>query len=109
LPARRAGRTDILGGVAHPSTRLLLRVAPGSRQTALAGRHGAGWKVRVAAAPERGRATDEALALVARTLDVPRSAVRLVSGGSSRDKIVEVTGLESDEVERRLERAGSSA
>ena len=61
----------------------------------------------MAAAPVRGRATEEALDLVARTLDVPRSAVRLVSGESSRDKLVEVYGVGLEEAERRLERAES--
>ena len=73
------------------------------------GRHGDAWRIRVAAAPERGRANEEALELVARTLDVPRSAVRLVSGGSSRDKLVEVSGVGPEEAERRLERAESAA
>ena len=37
------------------ATLVRLRVSPGAARTAIAGRHGDGWKVRVAAAPERGR------------------------------------------------------
>jgi RNA polymerase-binding protein DksA len=85
---------------------LRLRVAPGAKQAAVIGRHGDGWKLRVAAAPERGRANEAVLALLAETLALPRSSVNLVSGGSSRDKIVELTGLEPDEIERRLAIAG---
>ena len=40
----------------------------------MVGRHGDGWKVRVAEAPERGRANDAVLALLARTLGVPRAS-----------------------------------
>jgi uncharacterized protein YggU (UPF0235/DUF167 family) len=85
---------------------LRLRVAPGSARPAVVGRHGDSWKVRVAAAPERGRANDAVLALLAEALALPRASVSLVSGGSSRDKIVEVSGIDPDETDRRLAGAG---
>jgi uncharacterized protein (TIGR00251 family) len=85
---------------------LRLRVAPGAAKAAVVGRHGDAWKVRVAAAPERGKANDAVLELLAETLAVPRSSVTLVSGGGSRDKIVELAGIEPDEIERRLATAG---
>ena len=66
------------------------------------GRHGEAWKLRVAAAPERGRANDAAIELLARSLGVDQSDVRLVSGYASRDKVVEVTGIGASEAERRL-------
>jgi uncharacterized protein YggU (UPF0235/DUF167 family) len=62
--------------------------------------------VRVGAAPERGKANEAVLALLAEVLAVPRSSVALVSGGGSRDKIVELAGLEPDEIDRRLAVAG---
>lgn len=88
------------------STRLRLRVSPGAEKAAVVGKHGDAWKVRVAAAPERGKANDAVLVLIAETLAVPRSSVSLVSGGASRDKIVELAGIEPDEIERRLATAG---
>jgi len=93
-----------------PTTRVRLRVSPGSARAAVVGLHGpaenAVWKVRVAAVPERGKANEAVLALLAETLAVPRSSVTLVSGGGSRDKIVELAGIEPDEIERRLTTAG---
>ena len=89
-----------------PTIRVRLRVSPGAARAAVVGRHGEGWKLRVAAAPERGRANEAVLALLAETLAVPRANVTLVSGGSSRDKIVELAGIEPDEIERRLATAG---
>jgi uncharacterized protein YggU (UPF0235/DUF167 family) len=70
------------------------------------GRHGDAWKLRVAAAPEHGKANEAVLELLADALDVPRTSVTLVSGGASRNKIVELTGIEPDEIERRLATAG---
>ena len=72
----------------------------------MVGRHGDSWKVRVAAAPERGKANDAVLELLAKTLALPRASVTLVSGGSSRNKIVELTGIAPAEIERRLATAG---
>ena len=64
------------------------------------------WKLRVVSVPERGKANEAVLALLAETLAIPRSSVTLVSGGGSRDKVVELAGIELDEIERRLAMAG---
>jgi hypothetical protein len=89
------------------STRVKLRVSPGAGRAAVVGRHGDAWRVRVTEPPERGRANDAVLRLLADTLAVPRSAVTLVSGHSAREKIVELAGLGPGLVARRLESAAS--
>ena len=86
------------------STRLRLRVSPGARSTDLVGRHGDGWKLRVAAAPEDGKANEAALRLLAERLGVPRASVTLVAGHSARDKVVELDGIDAAEAEQRLAR-----
>jgi uncharacterized protein (TIGR00251 family) len=93
-----------------PSTRLSLRVSPGTGRSGVVGRHGDSWKVRVRAAPERGRANEAMLELLAAALRVPRTSIELVMGHGSRDKIVELRGLTAHEVDSRLEAAaGASA
>jgi len=84
------------------TTRVRLRVSAGSRKTELAGRHGDGWKVRVSAPPERGRANEAVLALLAERVGLPRRSLAIVSGQASRDKVIEMTGIDSAEAERRL-------
>lgn len=69
------------------------------------GRHGDAWKLRVVAAPERGRANDSVVELLASTLGLGRRDVRIVSGTTSRNKIVEIVGLTLDETESLLARA----
>jgi len=61
----------------------------------------------VTAPAEGGRANDAVVRLLAEAVDVPRRQVALVSGHTAREKVVELRGLEADEVERRL--AGASA
>jgi len=88
----------------HSTTRLRLRVSPGARRTELAGRYADGWKVRVSAAPERGRANEAVVGLLARRLGLDRSDITLVSGHAARDKVVELRGLGRAEAERKLSR-----
>jgi uncharacterized protein len=83
-------------------TRLRLRVSPGARTNAIVGKHGDGWKIRVTAAPEDGKANDAVVRLLAEQLGLPAKSVTLVSGPSSRDKIVELAGVDAAEVERLL-------
>jgi uncharacterized protein YggU (UPF0235/DUF167 family) len=68
------------------------------------GRHGDGWKARVAAPAEKGRANEALVRLIASALEVPPSAVRVVGGQRGRAKVVEIEGLAAGEVEARLER-----
>jgi len=88
--------------VSDPRTSLRLRVLPGAPRPGIVGRYGDAWKVRVAAAPEAGKANDAVLDLLARTLDVPRRDLELAAGRTSRDKIVLLEGLTSEAADSRL-------
>jgi uncharacterized protein len=84
------------------STRVRLRVSPGATRAEIVGRYADGWKIRVAAAPEHGRANDAVLRLLADAVSVPLASLAIVSGHSARDKIVELTGVGPGTIERRL-------
>ena len=88
--------------------RISVTVSPGAARTELLGRHGDGWKARIAAPPERGRANDALVELLADILAVPRSSVRVASGLAAKRKVVEVDGLTASEAERRLTQSLSS-
>lgn len=90
-----------------PAPRLTLRVSPGAKRSAVVGRHGAGWKVRVAAPAEGGRANQAVVRLLADSLDVAAAQVEIVSGHASRDKTICLTGLDVAEIERRLAAASA--
>jgi uncharacterized protein len=89
--------------MAAVSTRLRLRVTPGAARTEIVGRHGDAWKVRVGASPERGRANDALLRLLAERLGLPVAQLTIVSGHGGRDKVVELHGLSAAEAAGRLE------
>jgi uncharacterized protein YggU (UPF0235/DUF167 family) len=90
------------------TTRLRLRVSPGGSRAAVLGRQGDAWKIRVTEAPERGRANEAVLRLLADTLALPRGSVTLVSGHGGREKIVELTGMGPALIERRLASAATA-
>ncbi|HEU4948308.1 MAG TPA: DUF167 domain-containing protein [Kribbella sp.] len=85
--------------------RILVRVRPGTSRTRVGGRYdgpsGPALVVAVAARAVEGQATKAVLQAVAEVFGVRRSAVTLVRGATSRDKLVEVAGVE-DEIRARL-------
>lgn len=70
---------------------LTLRVTPKSAKTAWAGRLDDGsWKVRLAAVAEDGKANAELIRFLAQEFGVGRDKVTIVSGASTRMKLVRI-------------------
>jgi uncharacterized protein (TIGR00251 family) len=69
---------------------LPVRVQPRAGRDEVAGWHGHALRVRVAAPPVGGRANQAVIALLAEALGLPRSSIEVVSGDTSRDKLVRV-------------------
>jgi YggT family protein len=87
--AARAGlRHDWLNQAADGSLMLSLHIQPGAKKTEIAGLHGEALKIRLAAPPVDGKANAALIAFLAKTCGVPKSAVELVSGDTSRTKRV---------------------
>ena len=72
--------------------RFAVRVAPRANRDGIDGIVDGDLRLRVTAAPVEGAANDAVVRLIAKELKVPRSAVRLVSGDSSRHKVIAVEG-----------------
>jgi uncharacterized protein (TIGR00251 family) len=82
--------------------RITVKVHPRARRTALGARLGDAWKLSLAAPPVDGKANDECVRFLAELAGVPKSRVRIVSGATSRIKVVEVEGVSQDDLEKRL-------
>src|ERR1700733_14628873 len=70
--------------------RFSIRVKPGSARPSVGGEHDRALIIRVRARAVGGKATEAALTAVADSFGVRRSVVRLVSGDSSRTKVVDI-------------------
>lgn len=78
----------ITGGV-----RISIYVQPRASRTEVVGLHADAIKLRVAAPPVEGEANEEVVRFLAKKLGVANSAVSVVSGGSSRRKVIDVSGV----------------
>jgi uncharacterized protein len=84
---------------------LTVRVIPRSARNALErqeGENGQILKARLTARPVDGAANAALIALLAERLHVPRRAITIVRGTSSRLKTIEIADLSEQEIEHRL-------
>jgi len=81
---------------------LSIRVFPRSGRSAFAGERDGQLVVKLTAPPVDGAANEELIALLAKTLGVPKRAVSIVSGETSRQKRVRVDGVSIDDASVRL-------
>lgn len=86
-----------------------VHVQPAAGRSAVVGRHGTALKVRVAAAPEGGRANEACAELLGETFALKKAQVELVSGPTSRAKRFKLSGLDLDTFRTQLERAVAGA
>jgi uncharacterized protein (TIGR00251 family) len=81
-----------------------VRVVPRASRSEIAGEHDGALRVRIAAAPVDGAANEELVTLLARALKVPRNAIVVIGGQTSRVKSIAVSGIAADTL-LKLERA----
>jgi hypothetical protein len=84
--------------------RVTIRVRPGAGRDVVGGEHDGALVVRVGARAVDGKATAAALAAVAEAFGVRPAAVTLVTGATSRTKVVDVDGATDDALRMLLAR-----
>ncbi|MFO0785353.1 MAG: DUF167 domain-containing protein [Phycisphaerales bacterium] len=82
---------------------LLLKVVPGSSRDAVAGVLGDRLKIKVAAAPEAGRANAAVCELLARALGIRPRDISVEAGATSPEKTVRVRGLTAGQLRAALD------
>ncbi len=85
-----------------PSAVLSVVVHPRARREGIARYGEAGWKISVSAPPEKGKANQAVVALLARRLQVQKGAIEILRGAGGRRKDLRIEGLSLDDVEARL-------
>jgi uncharacterized protein len=81
---------------------LQVRVQPRARRDEIAGIRGDALIVRVTAPPVEGRANTAVCRLLAKRLGVASGSVAVVRGAGSRTKLVEIEGVDEEELRRAL-------
>lgn len=87
------------------AARVALRVQPGAKRDALLGKHAHAWKISLRAPAAEGKANRACVEYIAALLGVRRSAVAVIKGQKSRDKVIAIEGLADDEVITALQDA----
>ena len=81
---------------------LKLRVTPRGSRNEITGWRGDTLYVKITAPPVEGAANAALIKFIARSLDVRKSQVRLVSGEKSRDKTLGITGITQSDLRAKL-------
>ena len=76
------------------STRVRLRVQASARHDEVVAIRDGVVVIRVSAPAVEGRANESLRRLLAKRLDVPKSAITIVRGQHSRDKVIEIDGID---------------
>ena len=72
---------------------LKIRVQPRAGRNAVEVSDDGAVRIRVTASPDRGKANEAVVELLAKRLRVPKSAVRIARGHRARDKTLEIDGI----------------
>ena len=72
-----------------------VRVVSRASRSEITGEQSGALRVRIAAAPVEGAANQELIKLLAKTFKLPKNAVEIISGSTSRNKIVRIQGGEA--------------
>jgi uncharacterized protein len=83
--------------------RLAVQITPNAKKTEIIGVLDDALKLRLQAQPIEGKANEALIRFLAQQLDVPRSAVTITHGLTSKKKLVEVAGVEAAVVARLLQ------
>jgi uncharacterized protein len=87
----------------HPRGIILtVRARAGARRNEIGGEHNGMLRIAVTAVPEKGKANRAIVELLSDTLDVPKSSIELLSGGTSPEKRFLIAGVDTEHVSRRL-------
>ncbi|OGW37647.1 MAG: YggU family protein [Nitrospirae bacterium RBG_13_39_12] len=74
---------------------LKVKVEPRSSRKGISGLLGDTLKIRVNAPPVGGAANEELIEILSEELGIKKTSIKIVSGQSSRNKVVEIEGADS--------------
>ena len=81
-----------------PPTRLKVYIQPRASKTEFAGTHDGVVKIRIAAPAVENAANRALVEFIAQHFGIAKGRVRVVSGGASRRKILEIDGVGADTI-----------
>ena len=80
-----------------------VRVIPRASKSEIVDEHDGALKLRIASPPVDGAANVELIKLLAKSFGVPRSDVEIISGQTSKTKLVRITGAAAERINAILQ------
>jgi uncharacterized protein (TIGR00251 family) len=84
------------------SLTLKVKVEPRSSKSEIVGSYGDGIKVKLTSPPVEGKANKELLEVLSKELNVRKKDIEIISGHSSKNKVVRIAGLSKIESKRNV-------
>jgi uncharacterized protein (TIGR00251 family) len=89
-------------GSSNGGTRLAIKATPNAGRNDISGYKDGVLQVKIAAPPEKGKANKELVDFLSEVLGVRKSAISIIKGHTSRNKVLNIEGMGQEEVLKRL-------
>jgi uncharacterized protein (TIGR00251 family) len=84
--------------------RLEVKVTPNAGRNAIAGWRDDVLQIKIAAAPEKGKANRELIDFLGRVLGVKKSDITIIQGQTGRNKSLEIQGISREDITNKIQR-----
>jgi uncharacterized protein (TIGR00251 family) len=79
-----------------------VRIVPRASRSEFVGEQSGALRVRIAAAPVEGAANQELIKLLAKSFKLPKNAVQIISGLTSKSKLVRIQGADATSLQQLI-------
>lgn len=84
------------------ATILSIKVTPNASQNKIEGWQEGILRIKIRSVPEKGKANAALIAYLADLFNIPKSAIKILSGATARIKRLEIEGLTKEEIDKLL-------
>lgn len=83
-------------------SRISIKVQPGSSRNQIAGFSEGVWRIKIAAAPDKGKANKELIDYLSEILGLKKANLEIIRGHTSHNKLISIQGLTAEEISSRF-------
>lgn len=84
------------------NTRLSIKVTPNAGRNEITGFKQGVWQIKIGAPPDKGKANKELIDFLSELTGIKKSAILIIKGQTSRNKVIIIEGLTGEEIYQRL-------
>jgi uncharacterized protein (TIGR00251 family) len=81
---------------------LNVKVTPNASRNEIMGLTDGTWRIKIAAAPDKGKANKELIEFFSKRLGIKKSSISILKGQTSHNKVVAINGITQEEIVKRF-------